>query len=66
VTRGNIHQYLGITIDFSTKGEVRLDMSEYIDEILADAPDEIMKGPATTPAANHLFDVNKNAEKLDE
>ena len=57
VSRGEVHDYLGMTLDFRTKGEVKINMEHYIDMMLQDAPDE-MKGTATTPAAPHLFKVN--------
>ena len=57
VSRGQVHDYLGMTLDFRTKGEVKINMEHYIDMMLQDAPDE-MKGTADTPAAPHLFKVN--------
>lgn len=66
VTQGKVHEYLGMTIDFSSEGSVQLNMFGYIDKTLAEAPDYLMKGPASTPAASHLFEVNDDAEKLDK
>ena len=57
VSRGQVHDYLGMTLDFRTRGEVKINMEHYIDMMHQDAPDE-MKGTATTPAAPHLFKVN--------
>ena len=57
VSCGQVHNYLGMTLDFHTKGEVQIYMEHYIDMMLQDAPEE-MKGAATTPAASHLFKVN--------
>ena len=57
VSRGQVHDYLGMTLASRTKGEVRINMEHYIDMMLQDAPEE-MKGAATTPAASHLFKVN--------
>ena len=58
VSRGQVHDYLGMTLDYRTKGEVQISMEHYIDMMLQDAPEE-MKGVATTPAASHLFKVNE-------
>ena len=58
VSWGQVHDYLGMTLDFRTKGEVQINMEHYIDMMLQDAPEE-MKGVATTPAASHLFKVNE-------
>ena len=63
VSRGQVHEYLGMTLDFRTKGEVQISMEHYIDVMLQDAPEE-MKGSATTPAASHLFKVNNQNPQL--
>jgi hypothetical protein len=57
-SRGKVHDYLGMTLDFSKSGAVTVMMIDYIKGILHDAPKE-MRGSATTPAANHLFQVNQ-------
>ena len=31
VSRGQVHDYLGMTFDFHTKGEVQISMEHYID-----------------------------------
>ena len=54
---GQVHDYLGMTLDFRTKGKVQINMEHYIDMMLQDAPEE-MKGIATTPATSYLFKVN--------
>jgi hypothetical protein len=64
VTRGKVHDYLGMTLDFSNPGSVMLTMYEYIDGIIAEAPEELFKGAPTSPAANHLFNVKDDATKL--
>ena len=63
VSRGQVHDYLGMTLDFCTKGKVQISMEHYIDMMLQDAPEE-MKGTATTPAAPHLFKVNNKDPQL--
>ena len=57
VSHGQVHDYLGMTLDFQKKGEVQINMEHYIDMMLQDAPEE-MEGVATTPAASYLFKVN--------
>ena len=64
-TRGKIHDYLGMTIDYSEKGQVKIKMIDYVDKILADLPKE-MDGEAPTPTADHFFDVNDESPKVDE
>jgi hypothetical protein len=64
VTRGDIHNYLGMTIDYSTDGKVVIRMEDYVENMLGDLPDN-MNGLAVTPAAEHLFKVDSGAEILD-
>ena len=64
VHRGPIQEYLGMTIDYTSKGKVSFRMPQYIEDLLQECPESIMKRTSTTPAANHLFQTNENAEKL--
>ena len=64
VHRGPIQEYLGMTINYSVKGKVSFSMPQYIEDLLLECPESIMKGTSTTPVANHLFQTNENAEKL--
>jgi hypothetical protein len=64
-TRGKVHDYLGITLDYSKRGKVKIKMLDYVDKMLADLPDE-MDGEARSPAANHLLTVNDDQIKVDE
>jgi hypothetical protein len=63
INRGKVHDYLGMTLDYSVDGKVRIAMDDYIMRMLDELPDD-MDGTAATPAANHLFDVNPNTTKL--
>ena len=64
VTCGNIHDYLGMKIDFTKEEQVQFLMLEYIDQIVDETPKELLKGPSITPAANHLFNLNSKGTKL--
>ena len=66
MTHGKVHDYLGMTIDYSMPGKVTFSMPDYVEGLIHEMPDELLSGQANTPAANHLFDVNDNATKLDE
>eukprot|EP00978_Attheya_sp_CCMP212_P044734 scaffold320412_cov39-Attheya_sp.AAC.1 len=57
VKRGKFHDYLGMTLDFSSPGKVRVTMIDYIKNMLADLPSD-MDGAAATAAPTHLFEVN--------
>ena len=62
VSDDDVHTYLGIDLDFSTKGELTVSMVNYFRSILEDFPEEI--GKASTPAATHLFDTDPNSSNL--
>jgi hypothetical protein len=34
VSRGKIHKYLGMILDFTTKGQVKVSMVDYVKEII--------------------------------
>ena len=65
ITRGRVHDYLGMTLDYSQKGKVVFKMDDFIDRLLEEVPGD-MDGVSATPAANHLFQVNKGGVKLDD
>jgi hypothetical protein len=56
VVRGPKHDYLGMNLDFSHKGEVRIDMIPYINKIIDAVPEKIT-GVQSTPAGDRLFQV---------
>ena len=56
-TRGKLHNYLGMKIDFSVPEKVETTMNDSIFYILDDAPDEIIGG-AVTPAGARFLQVN--------
>ena len=57
-TRGKIHDFLGMTLDYTNPGKVKVHMKQYIENIIKEAPDEF-SGTAPTPAANHLFQIDE-------
>ena len=63
VSRGKTQEYLGMSLDFRNKGEVRINMEHYINMMLRDAPPE-MDGTSNTPAAAHLSKTNQEDPKL--
>jgi hypothetical protein len=61
ITRGrersnkdNNHDYLGMDLDLSNAGEVKIAMINYLKEVLEDFP-EICVGSSRTPATKNLF-----------
>jgi len=63
ITRGKVLEYLGMTLDYSIKGKVKISMYDYIDKLLTELPSD-MNGAVKTPVASHLFNMNKDAKKL--
>ena len=64
MTRGTVHEYLGMTIDYSQEDVVIFTMYDYINEIIESLPAD-MKGMAISPAGPHLFKINEDCEKTD-
>ena len=65
VTRGKIHDYVGMTIDFSDSNRVRFTMIDFLQDIIANLPDGLKENRVfVTPAADHLFNTNADAKKL--
>jgi hypothetical protein len=65
ITRGKVHDYLGMTLDYSEKGKVKIKMLDYVDKMLADLQAE-MDGESPSPVANHLLTVNGDQTKVNE
>jgi hypothetical protein len=61
VTRGPRHNYLGMSIDFTTNGTVTFYMIPYISKIIVAFPEKITT-IASSPAADHLFQVRPPTE----
>ena len=66
ITQGKIHNYLGMVIDYTVPCKVEFTIKDFIQGVLDECPGELMKGPSATPAANHLFNVNPECNKLGE
>ena len=61
VNHNKIHDYLGINLDFSEDGNMKVSMIPYLLEILRDFP-ELLGDTAMSPAADHLFKVRSTEE----
>ena len=56
MTRGKIHDYLGMRFDFSEPGKVKVDMIDYVKEMLDDFSESFKPtDSAPSPAADNLF-----------
>jgi hypothetical protein len=65
ITRGDRHTYVGMDFYFPGDGTVKIDMSTYLKEALDEFPDTVDK-LVTSPASNHIFDVDPTATPLNE
>ena len=65
-SRGKIHDYLGMDLDFSTKGEVQIKMQRYVEEMLGNFshPNDIRK-EVTSPASENLFRIDESSKLLE-
>ena len=63
--RGMKHDYLGMELDYSTKGELHVGMCKYVSNMCDEFPIKITaKDTAKTPAGDNLFEEGSSA-KLD-
>ena len=63
ILQGIVHDYLGMEFDFTNPGSVTINMQAYVNNMLYDVSKD-MEGTAVTPAASHLFQVNKDNPML--
>jgi hypothetical protein len=66
VSRGNVHNYLGMTLDYTVRGQVKITMFDYVDEILTafDKAEPKGGGTKTSAAPDSLFKLDESCEKL--
>jgi hypothetical protein len=64
-TRGKKHDYLGMLLDYTESGVIKVDMREYLAKIIADMPED-MDGTASSPAADYLFTIKEGIEPLNQ
>jgi hypothetical protein len=62
---GKIHDYLGMTFDFSLQDEVKINMMQYISKVIEAFPKEIV-GKAAKPDGDPPFKVREDGQKLNE
>jgi hypothetical protein len=66
VSRGRVHKYLGMTLDYTIHGQVNISMFVYIDKIINAFNRAEPKGSGTKSSAapDDLFKVDKDCKKL--
>ena len=66
VSRGKIHTYLGMKLDYTVPGQVKITMFDYLEEILRafDKAEPNGAGIKTSAAPDNLFKIDEDCEKL--
>ena len=54
LSRGKVHDYLGMDLDYSSRGKVKIPMIKYLGKIIVSFPEEITSTDES-PASDHLF-----------
>ena len=66
VSRGKVRTCPGVTLDYSTPGQVKVSMFDYVDEILTafEKANPKANGAKSSAAPENLFKTNEDSEKL--
>jgi hypothetical protein len=62
VSRGKVHKYLGMTLDYTVRGQVKITIFDYVNEIIAAFDKAEPKGGGTKSSAapESLFKVDED------
>ena len=63
VSQGCVQDYLGMRLDYGTKGNLRITIPKHVEGVL-EAEAEKRDNVSDTPSANHMFQVQKDGVKL--
>jgi len=61
--RGAKHNYLGMTLDYTTPGVLKIDMTEYVKSMVEEFPQKV-QGRNATPWTKNLFKVDASSKQL--
>lgn len=65
VSRGKVHDYLGMKLDYSIPGQLSINMTEYVEKMVAGFPlEELNNSKPKTPWTDDLFTVDKESPNL--
>ena len=66
VIRGKVHKYLGMTLDYTVRGQVQITIIKFLHKILISFKKAEPKGGGTKTSAapENLFKVDEYCEKL--
>ena len=64
VTRGKVHTYVGMIIDYRTAGQVKFNMYQYVDDVMENLPSVYKRGIGfATPAPENLYEVRQKGDE---
>lgn len=63
VSRGKTHEYLGMTLDYSSPGKVKVGMADFTMAMIEDFPDDLGQF-VETPASDSLFTVRPDGKRV--
>ena len=67
MTQGPLHDYLGMTLDYSVPGQVSINMSHYVKKMVKEFPQENLKGASVaSPWNENLFKVQHDSVPLEK
>ena len=62
-SRGKVHKYLAMNLDYTEEGKLKIDMSKYLDAMIAEFPHKLSYKVKCTWTEN-IFKVEKEEKKL--
>ena len=65
ITEGKIHEYLAMKLDYTEKGKFKVDMKDYIKDMIVTFPGEL-SSKVQCPWNTRLFNNNNQSELLDK
>ena len=65
-SRGFVHEYLVITIDYLLPGKVVFTMFNYLEDIIVEAPDDLKKSCLYYPGNERILKMNPESPKLSQ
>ena len=65
-TRGKVHEYLGMKLDYRAGGRVTIDMVDYVESMIHNFPYDLTKGTVASPWNDNLFKVDEDSQPLEK
>ena len=65
MTWGKVHEYLGMTVDFTQAPEVKFSQYDFVKKLWLGLPESLKGGYKDTPAPANLFKLDADSKELD-